>query len=79
MAQRIELKFFGDSQQVPQKYAVKKNSQNPDFGNGLPDPAQNFCVLSTYARHLVHPPKNPDPAVRLPENRINCLHYTGKS
>ena len=43
---------------------------------------KNFCKinnLSTYARHLVHPPKNPDPAVRLPENRINCLHYTGKS
>ena len=89
-AQRIELKFFGDSQQVPQKYGVKKKfpksgfwsgffRKNPDFGNGLPDPAQNFCVLSTYARHLVHPPKNPDPAVRLPENRINCLHYTGKS
>ena len=43
---------------------------------------KNFCKinnLSTYARHLVHPPKNPDPAVRLPENRINRPHYTGKS
>ena len=75
----LSWNFLGTLCRCPKNMVSKKDSQNPDFGNGLPDLAQNFCVLSTYARHLVHPPKNPDPAVRLPENRINCLHYTGKS
>ena len=81
----IGPKIFVDTLPVALKNVAKKNPaksgsesgffrKNPDSGNGLPDPAQYVSVLSTYARHLVHPSKNPDPAVGLPENRLNRLH-----
>ena len=81
----IGPKIFVDTLPVALINVAKKKSgksgpesgffrKNPDSGNGLPDPAQYVSVLSTYARHLVHPSKNPDPAVGLPENRLNRLH-----
>ena len=83
-AQQIELKFFGDSQQVPQKYGVKKISkirilirifpEKSGFRKRLAGSGSKFLCVIYICQTPSTPPKNPDPAVRLLENRINCLH-----
>ena len=81
--------FWGLSAGAPKIWCQKKISkirilirifpEKSGFRKQLAGSGSKFLCVIYICQTPSTPPKNPDPAVRLPENRINWLHRTGKS